>query len=255
VVADVVGYYPTMSNAALYHPVQPRRLVDTRTTAAGKVPAGGSLTVPVAGLGDVPVSATGVIVNVHAVRPAVPGFLAVAPATVGTPRTSTVTYPAALVTVNRAVTGLSAGSLSVYASSSTDVVVDLVGWYGPASGGGQRYTAMTPARLLDTRIGLGAARGPVGPGGTLALAVGGRGGVPADAKAVVVTLTATGGTAAGFVTAWGDGARPVTSDLNLLIGSTVANLAVVPISSAGQVQLYNSQGSTHLIADVLGYYR
>ncbi len=255
VVADVVGYYPTTPDAALYHPVQPRRLVDTRTTATGKVPAGGSLTVPVAGLGDVPASATGVIVNVHAVRPAVPGFLAVAPATVGTPRTSTVTYPAALVTVNRAVTGLSGGSLSVYASSSTDVVVDLVGWYGPASGGGQRYTALTPARLLDTRIGLGAARDPVGPGGTLALTAVGRAGVPTDAKAVVVTLTGTHSTAPSFIAAWGDGPRPGTSDLSLTAGATVANLAVVPVSSAGQVQLYNAAGSTDLIADVLGYYR
>jgi len=166
-----------------------------------------------------------------------------------------VTYPAALVTVNRAVTGLSAGSLSVYASSSTDVVVDLVGWYGPASGGGQRYTAMTPARLLDTRIGLGAARGPVGPGGTLALTVVGRAGVPTDAKAVVVALTGTHSTAASFIAAWGDGPRPGTSDLSLTAGATVANLAVVPVSSAGQVQLYNAAGSTDLIADVLGYYR
>jgi len=255
VLADVVGYYPTTPDASLYHPVPPQRLVDTRTTAAGKIRAGSSRTVPVAGLGDVPPSATSVIVNVTAVRPAGPGYLTVAPATMTRPTTSTVDFSAGEVVPNRAVTGLSAGTLSVYSSYDSDVLVDLVGWYGPAADGGQQYTALTPARVLDTRIGLGAAKAPVGPASTTALTVGGRAGVPADAKAVVVTLTGTGSTAAGFVTAWGDGVRPVTSDLNLSTSSTVANLAVVPISSAGQVQLYNSQGSTHLIADVLGYYR
>ncbi|MCW2598435.1 MAG: hypothetical protein JWM02_264, partial [Frankiales bacterium] len=87
------------------------------------------------------------------------------------------------------------------------------------------------------------------------LNVAGRGGVPADAKTVVVTLTATNVTAAGFITGWYGGSRPATSDLNLLPGSTVANLAVIPLSSTGTISLYNLAGHTDLIADVLGYYR
>ncbi len=256
VLADVVGYYPTTPGASLYHPVGPRRLADTRTTGT-RVRGGSSLTVPVAGLGEVPATATAVIVNVTAVRPTAPGFLTVSPDVVSTsrPSTSTLDYLAGEVVPNRAVTGLSAGALSVYSSADSDVLVDLVGWYGPAADGGQRYTALTPARLLDTRTGLGAPRAQAGSGSTTPLTVAGRAGVPAGAKAVVVSLLATGSTASGYVTAWGDGPRPDTSDLDLVTGSTVTNLAVVPLSTAGQIQLYNAAGRTDLVADVLGYYR
>ena len=60
-----------------------------------------------------------------------------------------------------------------------------------------------------------------------------------------------------YVTAWPTGAiRPTASNLNPVAGQTVANLAVVPIGPLElYIQLYNFQGQTHLIVDVLGYYR
>ena len=58
------------------------------------------------------------------------------------------------------------------------------------------------------------------------------------------------------MTAWPTGAiRTTASNLNPVAGQTVANLAVVPIGPNGYIQLYNFQGQTHLIVDVLGYYR
>lgn len=53
--------------------------------------------------------------------------------------------------------------------------------------------ALSPARVLDTRSGLGASRAPVRSGHAIAVQVAGRGGVPADGvSAVAVTLTETG---------------------------------------------------------------
>src|SRR6185295_14714340 len=77
------------------------------------------------------------------------------------------------------------------------------------------------ARLLDTRPGeptvdgKQAGSGLVPAGSTVVLNVAGRGGVPADAAAVVLNVTAVGGQGAGFITAFPcDAAQPLTSSLN-----------------------------------------
>src|SRR5688500_17797762 len=50
---------------------------------------------------------------------------------------------------------------------------------------------LEPARILDTRTGVGAPVGKVAPGSTMTLQVTGVGGVPAEATGVVLNLTAT----------------------------------------------------------------
>ena len=72
---------------------------------------------------------------------------------------------------------------------------------------------------------------------------------------MVLNLTATEPTAESFVTAWPDGqARPLASNLNVLAGKTAPNLVVVKVGTGGKVDLYNNAGSTHLVADVAGWY-
>lgn len=115
--------------------------------------------------------------------------------------------------------------------------------------------ALSPARLLDTRSGVGGAKGPAPAGSTTALTVAGRGGVPAAGiAAVVVNLTVTQPAAAGYLTAWPAGVgRPTTSNVNYVTGQTVADQAIVKVGSGGAVHLY-SLASSHLIVDVTGYY-
>lgn len=119
------------------------------------------------------------------------------------------------------------------------------------------FTAVAPARILDTRDGTGAPVGPLGQGGRLTLRVTGRGGVPnsPDVAAVVLNVTATEAAAAGFVTVWpAGGSRPGVSSLNLdRAGQTVANQVTVRLGAGGSVSLF-SQTGTHLVADVAGYY-
>src|SRR5665648_528022 len=120
------------------------------------------------------------------------------------------------------------------------------------------YTPLSPSRLLDTRTGVGAPKAPVGPGGTAHLQVTGRGGVPASGvSAVVLNVTVTAPTRAGYLTVYGDGtARPVVSNLNFVPAQTVPNLVIAPVGANGKVALYNgSAGTVQLIADVSGYYR
>jgi len=118
------------------------------------------------------------------------------------------------------------------------------------------YTAVTPVRVLDTRIGKGAPKAPLGAGRTLHLKMTGVGGVPLGAVgAVVLNLTATAPTADTFLTTYPSlTTRPVTSSLNIRKGATVANMVTVPLSANGSLDIYNSAGATSVVADVLGYY-
>jgi hypothetical protein len=81
-------------------------------------------------------------------------------------------------------------------------------------------------------------------------------GVPSSGvTAVVLNVTAVGGTASSFVIVYPDGqARPGTSNLDFAKGQTIANLVVVPVGADGKVDFYNDAGSVNLVADLDGYY-
>ena len=71
----------------------------------------------------------------------------------------------------------------------------------------------------------------------------------------MLNVTATEPTALSFLTAWPAGeARPLASNLNYGPGQTVPNLVVVKVGAGGVVNLYNSSGSTHVVADLAGWY-
>jgi hypothetical protein len=254
-IGDVVGYW-TRGAGAAYAPVTPARVLDTRSgSGGGALEDQQSRRLQVTGRAGVPAGATAVVLNVTAVDPARAGYLTVSPASGTRPGPSSVNFAAGQTVPNRVLTGLSSdGVIEIFAAGGAHVLVDVVGWYG--AGGRSSYTSLTPARLVDSRDGTGTPQGKFGAGVTRDLQATGRLGVPAGATAVVLSLTATGPTAAStFITAFPDGtARAQTSDLNLLQGETRSNLAIVPLSSAGRFSLYNAAGASHVIADVLGYY-
>ena len=113
-----------------------------------------------------------------------------------------------------------------------------------------------PARILDTRLGLGAPTAAVGPGQTLKLQVIGHGGVPADGKvtSVLLNLTAASPTADTVITAYAGGTVPNVSNLNPSAGHDAANAVLVPVAPDGTVSFYNHTGNVQLVADVQGYY-
>ncbi len=123
----------------------------------------------------------------------------------------------------------------------------------PASGGPGGSVPIVPSRFLDTR----SSSGPVAAGGTVSFQAGGVNGVPVDASAVVVNLTATETKAAGFLTAYASGkTKPNASNVNFGPGQTVPNLAVVPLGPDGKVTIANtSSDTTQVIADVAAYFK
>lgn len=118
------------------------------------------------------------------------------------------------------------------------------------------FYPIAPARILDTRTGLGASKKPLGSKGVLHLQVSGRGGVPASGvSAVVLNVTETGATTGGYITVYPTGVtRPTASNLNFPAGRTEANSVTVKLGTNGQVDIYNNVGSTQVIADVFGYF-
>jgi hypothetical protein len=120
---------------------------------------------------------------------------------------------------------------------------------------------IVPARLLDTRPGSTTidgrfeGQGKLGANETVVLDVGDRGGVPSDARAVVLNVTALEPTAATFLTVWPSAdPRPLASNLNPTPGEPpTPNLVTVGVSD-GKVSLYNLAGAVHVLADVMGYY-
>ena len=81
--------------------------------------------------------------------------------------------------------------------------------------------------------------------------------VPAGASAVVVNVTATAATGAGFVQVIATGGSTglgASSNLNVeQAGQTIANLSIVPIGADGTITIY-AQAGAHLVVDVAGYF-
>lgn len=122
----------------------------------------------------------------------------------------------------------------------------------PGAPAGDRYGGLSPsARLVDTRT----ASAPLGSGATRRFVVAGTNGVPADATAVVLNLTAVKPTASGYLTAFPAGAaRPVASNLNFGPGAVLANSVTVGLGTNGSIDLFNYAGSTHVVIDIAGWY-
>ncbi|MBB4906981.1 GH25 family lysozyme [Actinophytocola algeriensis] len=109
------------------------------------------------------------------------------------------------------------------------------------------YTAIAPTRVLDTR-----GSGPLGARGSVTVDLSSR--LPATATAAVLNVTGIA-TANTFVTVWPTGAtRPNASNLNLVAGDIRPNLVTVQLNADRKVQVYNNSGSTHVLADLAGWY-
>jgi hypothetical protein len=121
---------------------------------------------------------------------------------------------------------------------------------------GAGYTPVTPLRILDTRnaIGIGT-KTPISGGSDVVVQVAGKGGVPANAQAVVVNVTAVSPTAGGLLTVYPDGAtQPGTSSLNYAANQTTPNLVTTQMTD-GKIRIHvNESGTTHILVDLQGYY-
>ena len=169
-----------------------------------------------------------------------------------------------------AVTVGSAGSLVAVAPPRAPGAVDVtVTNPGGASGtigaaytylapSGTSFHPLVPCRVLDTRWADGPLGGPVlAAGQARPFVLAGACGVPADAVALAVNVTATEAQTAGALTVSSpDGPLPPAGTLYFRPGQTRANLAFVLLGFGPSLGVSNgSAGSVHAIVDVSGYFR
>ncbi|MFI8519985.1 hypothetical protein ACIGEZ_19430 [Streptomyces sp. NPDC085481] len=258
IVADVAGYYTdTTGTGSALTSIAPTRFLDTRDGTGApraRVGAGGTAKLKVAGVHGVPATGvTAVVMNVTAVAPTAGGFVTVYPDGRPVPTASNINYRAGETLPNLVIVPVVNGTVNLRNSAGTvDLLADVTGYFS-ATGAG--FTAAEPVRLLDTRSGLGARTGAVGPGGVVSIQVSGVAGVPVEGvTAVVLNVTVTAPTAASFLTVHPHGTpKPAASNLNYTAGTTLSNLVVVPVVD-GRVTLANHTGNVHVIADLSGWY-
>jgi hypothetical protein len=207
--------------------------------------------VPVRGRAGVPESATVAVLTVTATNTAAAGFVTVWPSGDPRPNASNLNPSAAGQTVANTVPVLlgADGAVSLYSSAPADLIIDLAGWFEPATAtAAGRFVPVEPIRAMDTRTSSPLRTGESRAVPTAIL------GVPPDASAVVVNLTMTNPIGPGFLTAWPTGQpRPNASASNVdAPDQTRAVLAVVPMSAAG-LSVFASVSSDVLL-DVVGYF-
>ena len=260
VVVDLEGYFAAPNGTAGGEvALTPARITDTRAgsgnaNAGSTLGAGSTLTVQVTGAGGVPsggVSAA--ILNVTVTSTMAPGVLTVWPAGASKPLASNLNWVAGQTVANRVFVPVgTGGQVSIFNfAGSADVVVDVSGYFTDSTATGKLFTAVSPIRLVDTRL----TGQTLGTGGSLMLQVGGTSGVPSNAGAVILNVTVTNTSAPSFLVAYPSTATlPTASDLNWIGGQTIANMAVGSLASTGAITFYNLAGSTDVIADLAGWF-
>lgn len=270
VAADVQGYFVGDATGSSYIALPPARVLDTRIGTGGTstpVGPGGTIELKVTDAGGVPAAGgTAVVLNVTATNVSgAESFLTIWPSGASRPVASNLNFIAGQTVPNLVIATVGAGGkVAIYNNvGNVDVVADTQGYFAapvtpPAALPGSVYFGQNPVRILDSRdgTGTGGAIGQLGTGNTLDVQVTGVGGVPANATAVALNVTAADSPGPdSFLTVFPTGtARPLASNLNFVAGQTIPNLVIVKIGTGGKVTLYNNLGSTVVIADVQGYF-
>jgi len=255
-VVDLQSYIAggAVTEAGAVVPVTPTRLVDTRNNAA--VGPYYVLPVKVTGVAGVPADATAVFVNVTVTEPQTSGYLAVYPSGDPIPATSNLNFVKNLTVPNLALAEVGGdGTISIQnvGPGTAQVIVDIQGYVvaGTPTARGA-VVPVSPTRIVDTRIGLGA-MGPVAARTGVVVTIAGDS-VPAGTEGIFMNFTVTKPQTNGWVAAYPTQASlPLVSNVNFVGGQTVPNLATLGLTNA-QATLFNgSWGSVQMVADVFAY--
>ena len=279
VVVDVTGYYAPPEPGGLYfHPLpKPIRLLETRAGftgcfSPGTQILGGTDTAQQARLTcdgvTIPASARSIVGNATTVNTSGTGaqFMTLFPAVAARPLAASSNYNPGQVMNAPFTVGLSAaGAFNIFATSNTDLVIDVLGYYSPDAtddnGLGLLFNSLPrPVRLLETRPQFNGCYNPGAPiqGGVVRLqpARGSCDGVPIadNALALVGNATVLNGNG-GYLTFWPSTAtQPTVAASNFLPGQVFNRHFTVGLGAADGAFRIFSQFTTDLVIDVSGYF-
>jgi hypothetical protein len=268
------GYTPNVDSASIisvadaavgssFVPIAPKRVVDSRTPlgVTGIFSMGVPRTFKVAGVSPIPANAVAVTGNVTVVGQTSSGFVSLTPTPTANPKSSTINVPLGDVRANNFTVPLSAtGQLSAVfrgaVGSKAHVIVDITGYF--VEGGSRAtYDTISPARVLDSRSGLGLG-GAFKANVPRTLSIAGAHGIPADATAITGNLTVVGQTHSGYLSVTpSPQANPLSSTINFPLGDIRANGLTAQLNASGDLSIVfkAASGTTHVLLDITGYYR
>jgi hypothetical protein len=269
-IIDINGYFAANPSGGYeFFPVTPCRLVDTRVSSfpsgfgppsmsAGTIR---SFTIPSDAACTIPSTAAAYSLNVTAVPRNTLGILSIWPTGQPLPNVSTLNvYNAGTVVANAAIVPAgSSGAISAYVTDTTDLVIDINGYFAPIGGNGLKFYPATPCRISDTRVSsfpFGLGPPTMSAGETRSFTVPqSTCGIPPGAGAYSFNFTAVPqAPQLGIFITWPTGlGQPNVSTMNSYNGSVVANAAIVPAGTGGAISIYVTDMSDGLF-DVNGYF-
>jgi hypothetical protein len=230
-------------------PLPPCRLFDARHTPdRGRIDAD-TWRLRVIDRCGVPASARAVSISLVATGTTDAGFVTVHPDGTARPDASNLNYERGNTVANSAVVKLgTSGSIDVFTSVPADIIVDVTGAFvdAPAAVSAGRFVGVDPRRVVDTRLS--------GERGDTEIRVPIPAGVPRDASALAVSVTAVGAAASGFLSVYpAGGARTETSVVNTdEHNDTRANAVFVSVGADGFVVFRSME--TDVLVDVWGWF-
>ncbi len=253
-------------------PVTPCRLVDTRIEQGGGTIQGG--TFDTFGLPQLAQTycpgldlsqAAAYSLNVTVVPHGMLGYLTIWPAGRSQPNVSTMNSYDGRVKANAAIVPAGASAaVSVYVTDTTDVILDIDGYFTAPGTGTLQFYPLTPCRVADTRDsgypqGLGPPRlAAQQPREFPMLTSPCLQNLPQQPVAYSLNVTVVPnpwGQPLGYLTVWpSNQQQPDVSTLNNPTATVVANAAIVPAAANGDISAFAYNSSTDLIIDVNGYF-
>ncbi|WP_162142035.1 beta strand repeat-containing protein [Ilumatobacter coccineus] len=229
---------------------------DGESNGIGRLAAGDTIEIEVAGRGEIPADAAAALVYVTAVRPESTGYLTIFDCAEPRPLASSLNYVPSLPVGNEIVAALSdTGSLCVFSFASTDLTIDVGGFVPAAS----PLVSFAPRRIVDTRDGSttydGEAQGGgrTTPGEPVTVDIAGRIGIPEGVDSVLANIAAVRPDGPGNLVAHPCLATPPTaSSLNYVTDTTRANELLLDVDGNGNVCVETTT-SVDLVIDVVGY--
>jgi hypothetical protein len=249
--------------ASRYVPVTPCRIADTRNPAGpsgGPFLSGGTtreFDIPNSACG-IPSSALAYALNATVVPRGALGYLTMLPCGQSLPLTSNLnSIDGRVKAVAATVPAGTNGGVCAFASNDTDLVLDISGYFVPATNpSALAFYPVTPCRLVDTRLATGPLGGPwlVGSATRTFPILSSSCNVPAAAQAYSLNYTSVPKGFLGYLATWAEGQpQPLVSTLNAPTGTVTANAAIVTAGSNGDVSVFVSN-DTDLVIDINGYF-
>jgi hypothetical protein len=256
-----------------FFPLTPCRIADTRTVGGSgltgafgppSMAAGATRSFPVqASSCNVPSTALAYSLNITVVPPGPMYYLTTWPTGETIPAGSTLNDLSGGIVANAAIVPAgTSGSIDVFVSNATNVIIDINGYFAPPTAPtALAFYPVTPCRVADTRtVGGSGLTGAFGPPQMSALSTrsfpipASPCDAPPTAQAYSLNMTVVPPGPMYFLITWPTGEpMPGVSTLNDLSGAIVANAAIVPAGIDGAVEVY-VYDTTNLIIDTDGYF-